>query len=104
MGLSSSPPSSSTKMKLLLALTLLAAAASAQDTHHCPDGWFLYDRHGLIECFYMDNEWASKSTANLISRPMGDGWPNLTILVSTTGSRIFCLIKKKELNKATSGG
>merc|ERR1712080_696825 len=73
MGLSSSPPSSSTKMKLLLALTLLAAAASAQDTHHCPDGWFLYDRHGLIECFYMDNEWVSKSTANLICQSHG-GW------------------------------
>merc|ERR1712179_457367 len=71
--LSSIPPRRSTNMKLLLALTLLAAAASAQDTHHCPDGWHLYDRHGLIECFYLGNEWVTKATAELICQSHG-GW------------------------------
>jgi len=62
-------------MKLLLtvSLALLASAASAQDTHHCPDGWHLYDRHGLIECFYLGNEWVTKATAEIICQSHG-GW------------------------------
>merc|ERR1712001_37993 len=61
------------KTPALLA-SLLVVAVSAQDTNYCPDGWYLYDRHGLVECFYIGNEWVTKESADVICAAHGGAW------------------------------
>merc|ERR1712096_313355 len=58
---------------ILLPIVVLAAVALAQDTHHCPDGWDLYDRHGQLRCYLLSNNYVAKQTADTICGQYG-GW------------------------------
>merc|ERR1711981_575682 len=64
-------------MKYLLSFLLLAGVAFAQETHHCPDGWHLYEvtYHGqtYVHCFLIGDEYVTKATSDIICRSHG-GW------------------------------
>merc|ERR1712122_412072 len=59
----------------LSAVTLaLLASVSAQDTYHCPDGWFWHEGHGgRGHCYFFSMEQLSKENAGILCASHG-GW------------------------------
>merc|ERR1719447_1707698 len=56
-----------------VALALLASV-SAQDTYHCPDGWFWHEGHGgRGHCYFFSMEQLSKDNAGILCASHG-GW------------------------------
>merc|ERR1712126_169416 len=56
-----------------VALALLASV-SAQDTYHCPDGWFWHEGHGgRGHCYFFSMEQLSKENAGILCASHG-GW------------------------------
>jgi len=63
-------------MLLLLLTSLLGSLVShcrAQDTYHCPDGWFYQEAHGSAHCFFFSMSQVSKEEAKLLCAGHG-GW------------------------------
>merc|ERR1711973_499489 len=82
-----------------VALALLASV-SAQDTYHCPDGWFWHEGHGgRGHCYFFSMEQLSKENAGILCASHGGGLSRFPILQLTTGSRRSFLISTPLTNK-----
>jgi hypothetical protein len=56
-------------MKSAIALLLILAVESfSQDTYHCPDGWYVYQRGEEVHCYLLDNEYVTHETAGMICK------------------------------------
>merc|ERR1712226_152805 len=64
----SAPPAVGPPTMAPLLLLALAAVASAQDTHHCPDGWHVSEIGDEIECILLSGleERLTKADAAII--------------------------------------
>merc|ERR1712192_317117 len=61
-------------MHLLAAALVLLGSVSAQDTYHCPDGWFWHEGHGgRGHCYYFSVEQLSKMNGEILCASHG-GW------------------------------
>merc|ERR1711922_134303 len=62
------------RMHLVAALLVLLGSVSAQDTHHCPDGWFWHEGHGgRGHCYFFSMEQLSKMNGEILCASHG-GW------------------------------
>merc|ERR1712226_1690455 len=71
----SAPPAVGPPTMAPLLLLALAAVASAQDTHHCPDGWHVSEIGDEIECILLSGleERLTKADAAIICA-FHEGW------------------------------
>merc|ERR1711971_916939 len=61
-------------MHLLAAALVLLGSVSAQDTYHCPDGWFWHEGHGgRGHCYFFSMEQLSKMNGEILCASHG-GW------------------------------
>jgi len=62
------------RMHLLAAALVLLGSVSAQDTYHCPDGWFWHEGHGgRGHCYFFSMEQLSKMNGEILCASHG-GW------------------------------
>merc|ERR1712172_256417 len=62
------------RMHLLAAALVLLGSVSAQDTYHCPDGWFWHEGHGgRGHCYFFSMEQLSKMNGEILWASHG-GW------------------------------
>merc|ERR1712168_1041969 len=54
-----------TMLAFLLCVSL-ASLATAQDTYHCPDGWYWQEAHGVGHCFFFSVEQVTKNDAKIL--------------------------------------
>merc|ERR1712121_65973 len=75
------------RMYLVAAALLLLGSVSAQDTHHCPDGWVWHEGHGgRGHCYLFSMEQLSKMNGEILCASHG-GWiveQSLRIATMTT--------------------
>merc|ERR550517_466040 len=75
-------------MHLLAAALVLLGSVSAQDTFHCPDGWFWHEGHGgRGHCYFFSMEQLSKMNGEILCASHGGWIVEIPHPGSITGSR-----------------
>ena len=60
---------------LLLGLSSLLSLGLAQDTYHCPDGWFLEEDRSGCRCFYFsESEMVTRDDADVLCAYHDGSW------------------------------
>merc|ERR1712029_1289166 len=60
---------------LLLGLSSLLSLGLAQDTYHCPDGWFLEEDRSGCRCFYFsESEMVTRKDADFLCEYHDGAW------------------------------